>query len=300
MSPEKEPLVSILMTVYNREKFIAEAVESALSSSLKDFELIIVDDVSSDNSLAIAEKYRRQDERIRVYKNEKNLGDYPNRNKAASYARGKYLKYLDADDIIYPEALEYMVDAMERFPQAGLGLSLKDFSGSEPIYFDARKAIRTNFLSQRLFLSSPLSSIIRRSTFEKVGGFSGKRFVGDTELWIVLAAESGLLQLKAGYAHWRSHDEQESKSEAKNVEGIIARYRFAYESLDKVKNFFSKEEMDAIRRVYDRNFARHFFRKIKSGEYNVASAIKKESKKSFFSLIKDSLAAPGQNSFEIG
>ena len=50
-----------------------------------------------------------------------NLGDYPNRNKAASYAKGKYIKYLDADDLIYPHGLEVMVHTMEQFPKAGLG-----------------------------------------------------------------------------------------------------------------------------------------------------------------------------------
>ena len=105
--------VSILTTVYNREKYLAACIESVLSSSYQDWELIIVDDVSKDTSLDIAKRYEQKDPRIKVYVNEKNLGDYPNRNKAASYAKGKYLKYLDADDLINPQGLEVMVHTME-------------------------------------------------------------------------------------------------------------------------------------------------------------------------------------------
>ena len=112
------PIASILTTVYNREKYIAACIDSVLASSYQDWELIIVDDVSTDASVAIAQSYEQKDPRIKVYVNEKNLGDYPNRNKAASYAKGKYLKYLDADDIIYPHGLEVMVHTMEQFPEA--------------------------------------------------------------------------------------------------------------------------------------------------------------------------------------
>lgn len=89
------PLVSILMTAYNREKYIAEAIESVLASTYTNFELIIVDDCSADRTLEIAKSYEEKDKRIKIYINEKNLGDYPNRNKAASLAKGVYLKYLE-------------------------------------------------------------------------------------------------------------------------------------------------------------------------------------------------------------
>src|SRR5690606_2521559 len=96
------PLVSVLMTVYNREKYIAEAIKSVLASTYQNWELIIVDDQSMDNSVAIAQSFAQKDPRIQVHVNKENLGDYPNRNRAASYAKGKYLKYVDSDDLIYP------------------------------------------------------------------------------------------------------------------------------------------------------------------------------------------------------
>jgi glycosyltransferase involved in cell wall biosynthesis len=118
----KEPKVSILTTVYNHEKYLAACIESVLASSYLDWEMIIVDDQSKDSSVAIAQSYEAKDSRIKVYVNEHYLGDYPNRNKTASYAKGKYLKYVDADDMIYPHGLEIMVQTMEQFPEADFGL----------------------------------------------------------------------------------------------------------------------------------------------------------------------------------
>ena len=118
---QEQPLVSVLMTAYNREQYISTAIESVLSSTFKNFELIIVDDGSKDKTVEIAKSYAAMDSRVKVIINEKNLGDYPNRNKAAYYANGKYLKYVDADDYIYPWGLELLIKMMEAFPNAGWG-----------------------------------------------------------------------------------------------------------------------------------------------------------------------------------
>ena len=111
------PLVSVLMTAYNREKYIAEAIESVLASTYTHFELIIVDDRSADQTVSIAKEYETRDQRIKVYVNEENLGQFPNRNKAATYARGKYIKYLDSDDRLYDFSLDYCVNMMEKNPE---------------------------------------------------------------------------------------------------------------------------------------------------------------------------------------
>jgi glycosyltransferase involved in cell wall biosynthesis len=74
---KSHPKVSVLTTVYNREKYLAACIESVLASTFQDWELIVVDDQSADNSVAIARSYAVKDQRIRVFVNETNLGDYP-------------------------------------------------------------------------------------------------------------------------------------------------------------------------------------------------------------------------------
>ncbi len=206
------PFVSVLMTVYNREKYIAEAIESVLSSSYTNFELIIVDDCSSDNSVEIARTYEKKDERIRVYVNEKNIEQFPNRNRAASYAKGKYIKYLDSDDLIYPHALQLMVDAMEKYPEAALGvasdkpgefLPFPFVSDSQTIYFE-------HFLRRGFFSCGPSAAIIRRDIFERNNFFGNSFFVGsDTETWLRLAAKYSVVKFQPALIWWRRHEEQE-------------------------------------------------------------------------------------------
>ena len=113
-------LLSVIITSYNREDFIAEAIDSVLSSVYKDFELIICDDGSLDRTVEIINSYAQKDDRIKIFISEQNRGQFANRNMAASFAKGKYIKFLDSDDIIYPYSLQIMLDAMLKFPEAGL------------------------------------------------------------------------------------------------------------------------------------------------------------------------------------
>jgi glycosyltransferase involved in cell wall biosynthesis len=206
-----QPLVSVLMTAYNREQYIAAAIESVLASTLTDFELIIVDDGSRDNTVPIAQSYAAKDKRIKLYSNEKNLGDYPNRNKAASYASGKYLKYLDSDDLIYPQGLQVFVNGMEQFPEAALGVT--SFQGQEnkpyPFVLLPGEAYQYNFYTAGLFDIGPSGLIFHAARFREAGGFSGKRYVGDTETNLKLAAKWPVVRLAASLIFWRQHEGQE-------------------------------------------------------------------------------------------
>ena len=205
------PVVSVLTTCYNRADFVAETIESVLAQSFEDFEYIIVDDGSTDGSFDVILDYAKRDSRIQAYQNESNLGDYPNRNKAASYAKGKYLKYIDSDDILYPHALDVCVRYMEQFPNAGLGLTkLHTQERPLPELLSPVEAYQRHFLSGGLFSNAPGSSVIRRSSFEEVNGFSGARMIGDFEMWMKLGRKFDVALLP-GLINWdRQHPGQES------------------------------------------------------------------------------------------
>lgn len=210
----KDIPVSVIMTAYNRERYIADAIESVLASTFTDFELIIVDDTSTDNTVNIARKYEEQDSRVKVYVNEKNLGDYPNRNRATSLAKGKYLKYVDADDLIYPWGLEILVNCMEKYPDSGWGLCsiYQDEERIFPFCLDKSQIFNYHYTKNGLFQKAGLSSIITREIFEKIGGFSGRRHLGDLELWVRLSLISSVVLMPDGVVWHRIHDEQESKA----------------------------------------------------------------------------------------
>lgn len=214
MDANEKPMVSVLMTTYNREKYLAIAIESVLASTYTDFELIIVDDQSKDRSYEIAQEYAEKDSRVRVFRNEKNLGDYPNRNKAASLARGKYIKYVDADDMIYPTGLQVMVSGMEKFPEAGWGLSSlpQDNNQMYPFLLSGREAYIRHYFKERLFHKAPLSAIMKKEAFDKVGGFTGKRYLGDFEMWHILANHFPVVLMAQGVVWYRVHEGQEMQN----------------------------------------------------------------------------------------
>jgi glycosyltransferase involved in cell wall biosynthesis len=210
----EQPLVSVLMTAYNRSRFIPDAIRSVLASTMPDFELVIVDDASTDDTVAVARSFERSDPRIRVHVNERNLGDYANRNRAASLARGRYLKYLDSDDVMYPWCLTAMTSAMEAHPEAGFGLSsIQDPSGHYPICIGPRDIYLEHIRGFGHFDRSPGSAIVRRSVFESECGFSGRRLIGDLELWLRLARTQSMVKFPAGLMWTRSHEGRESSSD---------------------------------------------------------------------------------------
>lgn len=199
------------MTAYNREKYIGEAIESVLASTYPDFELVIVDDVSTDQTVDIARSYAGKDPRIKVFVNEKNLGQFANRNRAAELSKGKYLKYLDSDDMLYPTGLEVLVDMMERFPTAGYGLcSLEqDDDRMYPFMLGPKEAYERHLVRKiPLFHKAPLSSIIKRTAFDAVGGFTNPKGEGDYEMWLSLSAKHHVVLMPHGVAWYRVHDEQ--------------------------------------------------------------------------------------------
>ena len=102
------------MASYNHEKYISETIESVLNQSFKDFELIIVDDFSRDNSRAIIEDYGRKDKRVKAFFHKKNMGIAPTLNDLLSKTSGKYVAYIDSDDVWDPLKLEKQLSILEK------------------------------------------------------------------------------------------------------------------------------------------------------------------------------------------
>jgi glycosyltransferase involved in cell wall biosynthesis len=256
------PIVSILTTVYNREKYIAACIDSVLASSYQNWELIIVDDVSSDASVAIARAYEQKDARIKVYVNEKNLGDYPNRNKAASYAKGKYLKYLDADDIIYPHGLEIMVHTMEQFPEAALGISQKVAEDIKPYPFvmQPKETFTREFLMRGVLGLGPTGTIIRRDVFETLGGFTGTRYIGDTEMWYKIALTYPVVKMQDELIFWRQHDDQEITKGQESFFYLENSYLHCIKTLNNPKIPLSSKEIKLAKKNIHKRFAKNIFR----------------------------------------
>lgn len=117
---EYQPLVSVIMPSYNSARFIATSIESVREQTFKDWELIITDDCSKDDTCMIVEKFTAQDSRIKLFKLEENSGAAVARNNSIKQAKGQYIAFLDSDDIWLPEKLEKQLAFMKTF---GIGFS---------------------------------------------------------------------------------------------------------------------------------------------------------------------------------
>jgi glycosyltransferase involved in cell wall biosynthesis len=284
-----QPLVSVLMTAYNRQNYISHAIESVLSSTYRNFELIISDDCSLDNTVEIARNYQVNDNRVQVYTNQKNLGDYANRNKAACYAKGKYLKYLDSDDIIYPWGLEAMVYCMEKFPDAAFGLMSYGLAQNTayPVLVKPEQIYQAFFFKSSLISMGPSGAIFRKNHFEKAGGFSGKPYVGDTEMWLKLGRIYPMVRMPVDLIWWREHAGQQIKEEVKDINQAVIRYMICKEALLHPGCPLSKDESEMayrnLRSVRVRRIVLDYFLKFK---FRKGFAIFKRNNFSLFDLLK--------------
>ena len=115
------PKISVIMPMYNVEKYVGCAIQSLLDQTFTDFEAILVDDCSTDSTLAVAKSFN--DPRVKIFVNERNSGAAETRNIGMSHARGKYIYFFDSDDAILPNALKLLYDSAEKF-QTDISMSI--------------------------------------------------------------------------------------------------------------------------------------------------------------------------------
>lgn len=243
-------MVSVLMTAYNREKFIGEAIESVLANGYHDFELIIVDDGSTDNTIAIASAYKLKDSRISVYENEKNLGDYPNRNRAASFATGKYLVHVDSDDTMFPDVLAKWIAEMEE-KKASFGMFIKS-GHNTPFLSHPEATIRTHFFKQAVLSFGPCATIVRRDYFFQMKAFPVSYGpANDMYQHIKLASSVATLFFPFPLVNYRLHDGQERN----NVFGyLFNNYIYLRDALREIRLPLKQEEIHFLDKKNKRRF----------------------------------------------
>ena len=116
----KKPKISVIMAVYNSAEYLGECIKGVLNQSFKDFELIMINDCSKDNSLEIMKKYQKKDKRIKIVNNRNNSGPAVTRNNGLNIARGKYIAVQDSDDFSLPNRLEVEYNYLEAHPSVFL------------------------------------------------------------------------------------------------------------------------------------------------------------------------------------
>jgi glycosyltransferase involved in cell wall biosynthesis len=265
---EKKPLISILMTAFNRQSFIGEAIESVLASTYTNFELIIVDDCSIDNTVFIAQSYSSRDDRIKIFVNEKNLGDYPNRNKAASYAQGEYLMYVDSDDTIFSDTVSYCVQSMLRFDSAGFGIYWA-YDQRAPFLRNSEEAIQKNFGNEPFLGMGPGGTVLKRNFFNAIGGYPTK-YGPANDMYFNLKAVcySAVVLLPWKFMNYRIHENQERN----NTDAyILHNYLYLREALDQLPFELDSRQKKNLQYKNNRRFLVNVIREfLMRGRFNLA------------------------------
>lgn len=210
---EHNPLISVIMPVYNGEKHLKPAIESILNQTYKNFELLLVDDASTDASLHIMQSYN--DPRIRIIKNEKNLKLIKTLNKAIKLANGIYLARMDADDISLPKRLTTQVAFMKNNPDVGIcGTWVKTIGIGKSMLCKTPVSHKDNVatLLFRCSLMHP-TVMMRKNIIEKHGLFYDENFphAEDYELWVRASQHTKLANIPQCLLLLRHHNEQVSK-----------------------------------------------------------------------------------------
>lgn len=202
------PRVSVLMAVYNGEKYLREAVDSILQQTFTDLEFIIVDDGSTDTSFEIIQSYH--DPRIRLLRNEQNLGLSLSLNKGLDQARGEYIARMDCDDISLPERLTKQVALMDSDPKVGVcGTWAKDIDHTGKAIGERQRLVAER-LEYYYWIPSPIihPSAMIRSIILKNLRYDCQVEAEDFDLWLrVVGAKYKLCNLAEYQLLYRVHDE---------------------------------------------------------------------------------------------
>src|SRR3989344_9025899 len=220
----KQPLVSVIIPSYNRQNSIAKSIESVLSQSYKNLEIIVIDNRSIDNTPKILAEFSKQDSRIKVIENEQNLSLVKTLNKAINISTGAYLARLDDDDTwLDTHKVEKQVSILESgqgYVLVGSGVIAVNEHGAEisrTLLPQEHNQIVDKMLFRCLFIHSAV--IFRRDTFEALGGYNETLQVGgeDYDLWLRMGLVGKMYNLPEYMVCYQESGQKLSRTNRKNV-----------------------------------------------------------------------------------
>jgi len=227
---KNKPLISVVMPAYNAHKYIKSAIESILGQTLKRFELIIVNDCSTDETLPIIRSYSKKDSRIKIINNNKRLDIALSLNKGVGIASSNIIARMDADDIAFPNRLELQYKLINSSRNIGVvGANIEIMDEVENVIATRSYPTSSNKLKSCLFRYSPFAHPVvffRKNMFEKVGGYDPKYSpTEDLDLWFRLGSKSEFRSINETLLKYRLSVKSSSHSIIRDLELLVFRIR---------------------------------------------------------------------------
>lgn len=223
-----QPKVSVLMTVYNGERYLRQAVESILDQTFSDFEFIIMDDGSTDGTWNILSDYANRDQRIVLFPNKENIGLTKSLNKGLKLAQGEYIARQDADDISLPERFEKQVELLDKQPKVILVSASYEYIDSEGSSFQQLQRgdipdLTTWYLLFYNRVGAHGIVMFRRKPVIDLGGYSENYpYSQDYELWSRLVRVSDIVILPDVLQLYRRNHSESISVRAKSKQEALA------------------------------------------------------------------------------
>jgi glycosyltransferase involved in cell wall biosynthesis len=238
---ESPPTVTVVLPAYNAEKWIERAVASVLGQSLRDFDLIVVDDGSTDNTARCLA--RQEDARLRIIRHEVNRGLVDSLNEGIEESRGKYIARMDADDFAHPRRLELQVRLLER--DLSIGVCGTWFWNVSTKTSTVRTPTRHDHIAAHLFFRSPIAhpTVMMRRSFIQASGLryrSSALHAEDFDLWVRARSMTRFGTVPKYLLEYRSHENQVSWREGEKQNASASKIRL--QQLDSMYPDASPEE----------------------------------------------------------
>ncbi|SHG37432.1 Glycosyltransferase, GT2 family [Fibrobacter sp. UWB8] len=227
-----EKKISIILPVYNGAEYLAESIESVIAQTYANWELIIVNDCSTDNTLAIASDYAAKDGRIKIFSNKENLKLPNTLNAGFRHATGEYYTWTSDDNKYMPDALRVMVGCLEKNPDAVMvyaNYTRIDSTGKivEPVNLSEPKFIFLGDVVGACFLYTA-------AVAKKIGDYDADLFLAeDYDYWIRMHKVGKILHIEANMYHYRIHGKSLTQTRKKQIDeqtyGVLQKnFQFAY------------------------------------------------------------------------
>jgi glycosyltransferase involved in cell wall biosynthesis len=222
------PEVSVVIPTYNRAQFLDEALQSVFNQTFKDFEVIVVDDGSTDRTKQVLEKYG---DRIR-YIFQENGGPAKARNRGIKESLGKYIAFLDADDVWFPLKLEKQIRMFRECPELGMVFTENSYFQENGIYrpsMGKKKRLMKGDVASNIFLYSGVATptvMVRKEIFNKIGLFEEELAIAeDDNLWVRIAVNFKVELIDQLLVEVRNHSQRTTADKKKLSESVLTNIR---------------------------------------------------------------------------